>query len=160
MSLKKEYNPQDLSGFMDLFMKLWQKGKTWLFSKQTFARHMTLWIMMCFFIFSKVWMPPSSNLCCWEGALRICNLAAKYWWIQEGRQQRISPKLNWCQTRMPDLPPFVCNCVWHPPGEFEEGIQPPRPIRLYGWLGDGASESWNHQFSYSNLQEIWKSNWS
>ena len=63
---------------------------------------------------------------------------------------------------------WLCFCFvslsWDPvdltPGEFEEETQPPRPVRLYGWLEDGALKSWNYQFSHSNLQEIWRSDGS
>ena len=60
-------------------MKLWQKGKMWPFSKQIFARHMIMWIIMHFFIFSKVWMPPPQAIyvvekVLWESITWLSNI--------------------------------------------------------------------------------------
>ena len=136
----------------DSFMKLWQKGKMWPFSKQTFARHMIIWIIMHFFIFSKVWMLPLKQFMLWEvlqesvtwllnigGSKRGGNKESIQSWTGVRQECPISPLLFiivfdiLLVSLKKEYNPQIYQALW----------------MTWGW----CFRKLNHQFSHSNLKK-------
>ena len=76
---------ETVESMYDSFYKALAEGKDVTLLQTDFCKIYDYGELWCTSLYSQRFEhPPSSNLCCWKDASKICNLAAEYWWIQEG----------------------------------------------------------------------------